>query len=116
MCLFISKRRLAALTQLAPQIFVADAVTRSLHYAHLGHYLPAHSFPLLRLCEKIDHTTQFSCQLSDNNREVLPELLLSKNEILLVATSNQVNNSLPLQIVIARGFAIHDYVKKSVED
>ena len=112
-------RPLGATTQLAPQIFVADAVTRSPHYAHLGHYLPAHSFSFLRLCEKIDHTTQFSCQLSDNNnnnREVLPELLLSKNEILLVATSNQVNDSLPLQIVIARGFAIHDYVKKSVED
>ena len=110
----VSMRPLGATTQLAPQIFVADAVTWSSHYRHLGHYLPAHSVPLLRFCEKIGHTTQFSCQLSDNNSEELSELLLSKNEILLVATSNQVN-SLPLQFVKVSGFPIHDTVNISVE-
>ncbi len=90
-----------------------DAVTRSPHYAHLGHYLPAHSFPLLRFCGKFGDTIRFSRKLSDNNREELSELLLSKSEISLVATSNQVKD-LPLQIIIADSFAIHDTVNISV--
>ena len=74
-------RPLAALTQLAPQVFVEDVVTRSPHYAHPGHCLPAYSSHLLRFSGKIGDTTQSSCQLSDNSEELSELLLLSNGDI-----------------------------------
>ena len=79
--LFISLRPLAALTQLAPQVFVAGVVTRSPHYAHLGHCLPAYSSYLPRFCGKIGDTTQSSCQLVDNSEELSGLLLLDNGDI-----------------------------------
>ena len=72
---------LAALTQLAPQVFVAGVVPRGPRYAPLGHCLPAYSSHLITFCGKIGDTTQSSCQLSDNIEELSGLLLLDNGDI-----------------------------------